>query len=89
MTPRNRTFAVLPGTVVPGPTASTVVFAVVTLWWLAANAHLLENVRDGPFYGLFLELAIIRVATGLITLFVVLCWYLLRLNGLNHEAMAQ
>ena len=76
-----RSYAALPVPFVPSPLAASVVFAVVTIWWLRANAHLLENLKVGDFYGLFLALAVLRVSAGLIPLCVVLCWYLQRWNA--------
>lgn len=75
----------LHGTFVPGPAFSLAAYTVVTLWWLNANAHLLESLKTGPYYGLFVELAAVRAAAGLITLLVVLLWYLLRWNQLRHH----
>lgn len=72
----------LRGTLVAGPMFSVVAYTVVTLWWLNANAHLLENLKIAPYYPLFVEIAATRAAAGLITLLVVLLWYLLRWNQL-------
>lgn len=72
----------LRGTLVAGPMFSVAAYTVVTLWWLNANAHLLENLKVAPYYPLFVEIAATRAAAGLITLLVVLLWYLLRWNQL-------
>jgi hypothetical protein len=69
------------------PPVAGVVFAVVTLWWMAANGRLLESLLPGPYFGLFLQLAIARVCVGLGTLLMVLLWYLWALKELRRQAL--
>jgi serine/threonine protein kinase len=79
----------IPGTIVVRPQAASIVFATVTIWWIAANARLVENLLSGPYYSLFLELAVARAATGLLMLFTVLAWYVWTLNELRQYAHDQ
>jgi hypothetical protein len=79
----------MPGTVVVRPNAASIVFGTVTIWWIGANAHLLENLQSGPYYALFLELGIARAASGLLMLFAVLAWYTWTLNDLRRQAHEQ
>jgi DNA-binding winged helix-turn-helix (wHTH) protein len=89
---RRSSLAMLRGTLVPGPMFTVIAYTVITLWWLNANAHLLENLKIAAYYPLFVEVAVARAGVGLITLTVVLLWYLLRWNQLmsprrsNYEA---
>jgi tRNA A-37 threonylcarbamoyl transferase component Bud32 len=77
----------LPGVMMLRPPVAGAVFAVVTIWWMAANGHLFESLLPGPYFGLFLELAIARVSAGLLTLLAVLLWYLWTLTDLRREAL--
>lgn len=79
----------LPGTVVVRPAAASIVFGTVSIWWMNANARLLESLQSGPYYSLFLELGIVRVASGLLMLFAVLGWYTWTLNDLRQQAQEQ
>jgi hypothetical protein len=76
----------IPGTVVIRPNAAGIVFATVTIWWMGANARLLENLENGPYYGLFLQLGFMRAAGGLLMLLAVLAWYIWTFNDLRQEA---
>lgn len=76
----------VPGTLVVRPTTASVVFATVSIWWMDLNRRLMENLEDGPYYGLFLELGIVRVASGLLMLFAVLGWYLWTWNDLRTQS---
>jgi len=70
------------------PVVAAVIFALFATWWIVGNAHLLENLEPGPYLGLFMALGISRMMVVLITLFIVLIWYLRVLNELKREAIA-
>ena len=76
----------LPGTVVVRANAAAIVFSIVTIWWMNANARLFESLQSGPYYGLFLQLNVARVGGGLLTLLAVLAWYIWTLNDIRQEA---
>jgi hypothetical protein len=88
VTSNHQTLAI-PGAVIVRPSAASIVFGTVTIWWISVNAHLLENLKNGPYYGLFLQLGIVRVAIGLLMLFAVLAWYISTLNDLKQHALEQ
>jgi hypothetical protein len=50
----------IPGLIVVRPGAASIVFATVTIWWMQANARLIESLHSGPYYSLFLELGVVR-----------------------------
>jgi hypothetical protein len=77
------------GVLIIRPTAASVVFGTVTIWWMAANTRLIESLQRGPYFALFLELGVARVASGLLMLFAVLAWYIWTLNRLREQAHAQ
>jgi hypothetical protein len=80
-----QTFAV-PSTIIVSPLAASIVFGVVTVWWINANAHLLENLESGPYHAAFLQLGVARAASGLLMLFAVLAWYIWTLHDLRRHA---
>ncbi len=79
----------IPGVMIVRPNAASIVFGTVAIWWMGANGRLLENLQSGPYYGLFLQLGIVRVASGLLMLFAVLVWYNWSLNDLRRVAREQ
>jgi hypothetical protein len=88
MLTRNRSATVLRGTIVPSPVSASVIHATVCIWWISANAHLLESLKPAPYFGLFLVLAILRASVGLLTLQGVLFWYIWTLNEIKREAVS-
>jgi hypothetical protein len=77
------------GTLIVRPNAASIVFGTVTIWWMGANARLLESLEIGPYYSLFLKLGTIRVSCGLLMLFAVLACYVWTLNELKQQAHEQ
>jgi hypothetical protein len=75
----------IPGTILIRPSVAWICFGTVTIWWMGANARLLENLQSGPYYGLFLQLAVARAASGLLMLLTLLAWYTWTLNELRQE----
>jgi hypothetical protein len=82
---RNRALAGVLGGFVPGAWPSFAAFVVVIWWRIRTDGHLVENLKDGPYYALFLSLLVTRSGVGCIMLLTVLMWYLLRLNRFEHE----
>jgi serine/threonine protein kinase len=76
----------VPSTVVVSPYAASIVFGAVTVWWINANARLVEHLEIGPYHGVFLQLGVARAASGLLMLFAVLAWYIWTLNDLRRHA---
>jgi DNA-binding winged helix-turn-helix (wHTH) protein len=72
---------------VPGRVASTVWLIDVGVW-VVLNLRLFESLERGEYYGLFVALNFARVAIGLLTLTVVLVWYLASMTRLRHASMA-
>jgi hypothetical protein len=75
-----------PSTVIVSPLYASVVFGVVTVWWINANARLIENLERGPYHAAFLQLGVARAASGLLMLFAVLAWYIWTLDDLRRHA---
>jgi hypothetical protein len=76
------------GTLFIQPLLVGAVFVLFAGWWIVGTAHLLENLQPGPYFTLFMAVAMSRMMVVLLSLLTVLIWYTRILNDLKREVIA-